>query len=491
MNQDDEDVSDLEGRRLCYECIGEAYLKDEVKTTGELGECSHCGDSRESVSLKELAERIHPVFEEHFYVTSSEPGIYESMMMRDPEGAYEWEREGSQTQYAIAEAAGIDEEAAEHVRRILEEQHCDRDAVMAGEESPYDAESFYEEKGPQDDELRAAWSYFEKSLKTESRLFNRGAESVLTRMFEDLSQHKTRDGNAIIVDAGPGHPISALFRGRVFHPADHEKLQTALQRPDIELGPPPPHAAMPGRMNSRGISVFYGSTEAQTALAEVRPPVGSVVAVARFDITRPVRLLDVEAFRAIFVTGSIFDNTYMKRLEKARFLKGLSDRITVPVMPGDELSDYLVTQAIADYLANLDNPALDGLIYSSVQDGPGVNVALFQKSSRVAELDLPQKTRIWASLGTTTDEGHEIDYRVWEEVPPQGEEKKPKDAEWSFDVDLFTHPYDPNADTRQATLRLDTQNVAVHHVGRARYESTGYEVSRHRMERSGQEENDF
>jgi len=48
-------------------------------------------------------------------------------------------------------------------------------------------------------------------------------------------------------------------------------------------------------MNARGVSVFYGAIDPRVALAEVRPPVGSRVAVARFEIIRPLRLLDLNA----------------------------------------------------------------------------------------------------------------------------------------------------------------------------------------------------
>jgi len=62
-----------------------------------------------------------------------------------------------------------------------------------------------------------------------------------------------------------------------------------MERPDIEIGPPPPARAMAGRMNARGIAVFYGALDAATAVAEVRPPSGSKVLVGRFEILRTSR----------------------------------------------------------------------------------------------------------------------------------------------------------------------------------------------------------
>ena len=50
--------------------------------------------------------------------------------------------------------------------------------------------------------------------------------------------------------------------------------------------------------------------------------------IGRFQITRPLKLLDVEALRSIYVEGSIFDSTYIERLKKAKFLVSLSSQIT-------------------------------------------------------------------------------------------------------------------------------------------------------------------
>ena len=143
--------------------------------------------------------------------------------------------------------------------------------------------------------------------------------------------------------------ISVFYRARAFQSS--ALLEEALRRPDIGLGSPPSHLAIAGRMNARGISVFYGALDANVAVAEIRPPVGSRVMVGEFNIARPLKLLDVEALQSVFVKGSIFDGGHIHQLEHAKFLGHLSRRITMPVMPDDEPTDYLMTQAIADYLA--------------------------------------------------------------------------------------------------------------------------------------------
>jgi len=69
-------------------------------------------------------------------------------------------------------------------------------------------------------------------------------------------------------------------------------------------------------------------------------------------------VLDVEALRSVITPGSIFDPSYKHRLERAEFLKWLSRRITMPVMPDDEPFEYLATQAVADFLSSSTNPLL-------------------------------------------------------------------------------------------------------------------------------------
>ena len=71
-----------------------------------------------------------------------------------------------------------------------------------------------------------------------------------------------------------------------------EELKGLLKAPASEIGPPPTEYAGDGRMNARGISVFYGAFDQATCVAEIRPPVGSYVAMGRFELVRDVRLLD-------------------------------------------------------------------------------------------------------------------------------------------------------------------------------------------------------
>lgn len=474
-NDDDRDVEVLREYRICSACIGEEYLSAEVERDGENAECSYCEEEAKTISMEELAGHIERAFKRHYQRTAIEPEGIEYLMAKD--GL--WERHGERSADSIADAAQLDEEPAEHVRQILYERHYDIEDARAGEEGEFDEEAHYEEVPVQDYELQAEWQHFQNSLQTQSRLFNRQAEATLDSIFENLEGHRTHDGRPAIVNAGPEREISALYRARVFQ--SNNKLEKALARPDFELGPPPPRYAIAGRMNARGNGVFYGATDLDVALAETRPPVGSRVAVARFEIIRPLRLVDIDVLRAVYVEGSIFDSSYLGRLEKAKFLRTVSHRIAAPVMPDDEPFDYLVTQAIADYLAGRNEPSIDGIIYPSVQDGGNKkNVVLFHKAARVESFDIPPGTEISTYLFQHDEDGASPDYSVHEEVPPAKVVTRKPDEDGLLEQFLGMTS---SEDTRQITLSINLNSVTVHHVENVTYGKTIFEVRRHRSQK--------
>ena len=92
--------------------------------------------------------------------------------------------------------------------------------------------------------------------------------------------------------------------------------------------------------------------------------------------------------------------------------------MTMPVMPDDEPFEYLSTQAICDYLASLEAPVIDGIIYPSSQLAEdGVNVVLFHKASKVENIKRPAGAEVIASLEISTDGGYEPDYSVLQVEP--------------------------------------------------------------------------
>jgi hypothetical protein len=203
------------------------------------------------------------------------------------------------------------------------------------------------------------------------------------------------------------------------------------------------------------------------ALAELRPPVGSNAVIGRFDLLRNLRLLDLSAFRGdIRPKGSIFDPTYLGLLERTAFLTTLSHRMTRPIMPTDEASEYLPTQAVADFLAS-SKINLDGIIYPSAQaSDDGLNVVLFHKAARVEELPIPQGAEIWVGLVTSYEDEDKSEYAVNVTTPADpAPPVKPAEERLPFiDIETLAAAMDTAVDHRQPTLRVVLESLEVHYV---------------------------
>lgn len=480
------EASELKAKKLCCECVGESYLRNEIARDGRRGKCSYCDKTRRCYCLGKVAERVQLAFEQHYIRTSDQPTSWQYTLMSDRELNYDWSRDGEPVTDAIANAADIPQQAAADIQAILEAEHGDFDSAAMGDETEFSVDSHYEEKSTSDCIWQEEWRIFESSLKTEARFFNKTAARHLASIFDGIDDLRTRSGQPLVVDAGPGTAFHSVYRARVFQ--SDNKLEEALCRPDTHLGSPPASVAAAGRMNARGISVFYGANDPKVAIAEVRPPVGSQVAVARFEIIRPLRLLDLTALNAVSVSGSIFDPDHASRMERAMFLRTLSARITKPVMPDDEHFEYLPTQAIADFLATESSFPIDGIIFPSVQAaGDVLNVVLFHKAACVDALALPKGTEIKARTGQMEEDGRVEHYTVREEVPPApnepAAETKPE-VGWPDLGALAAMPWGPHdPDWRDPSLRIALDSVTVHKVRRVEFQTDEFIVTRRRWEK--------
>ena len=476
-----DDYDDLLQKLVCFHCVGESYLQQQIQRTGQRGRCSYCEQVEPSYSTETLAELVEQAFEQHYLRTADQPNSWQVRLLSDRESHYVWDRAGEPVIWAIENAAGIDEEVAKDIQSILEEKHGDFDSAAMGEETDFHPDSYYEERPASDYAWQEAWSEFERSLKTEARFFSRSAVNHLTSLFSAIETMSTIDDRPLIIDAGPDTSIPSLYRARVFQ--SDGALVEALCYPDRHLGPPPSRLANAGRMNASGISVFYGANHPKAAICEVRPPIGSQVAVAQFDILQPMRLLDLTALSGAREHGSIFDPDYAARTGRAAFLRSLGARISQPIMPDDEAFDYLPTQAVADFLSTNDSLQIDGIIFPSAQaSGDGLNIVLFHKASRVEEIEVREGVEITADTAQRYDGGWEREYTVVERKPPKldsddmatdnGNRYPPQlrelEPERSF-----------SPEGRLPTLRLKVDSIKVHVIRRVSYDTDEHAVTRY------------
>ena len=471
-----------EEARICATCVGEPYLSSEIERSGLPGGCDVCGEDGQTYTLAQMSDRVEEVMGEHFRRTPTDPDGLEWAMIK--EGISDWEREGDPTAIVIMNLADIPEAVAEAIQVILDDRYSDFEAAQIGEETEYDSEAHYTETRADMRNFEEKWSSFERSIKGEARFFGPLAEEVLRDLFHDVHAQVDHGGHSVVREIGPGSSIKHFHRARVFQ--SEGKLREALENPERFVGTPSSASAANGRMNARGVAVFYGATSDQVALKEVRPPVGSRVVTAKFEILNPLRVLDLAALQGVHIAGSLFDPSFGHRFNRAAFLRRLSERIVAPVMPDDEATDYLVTQVMAEYLAHRVNPSLDGILYPSAQNEPGEqNVVLFHHAARVKII--PQEPDAIVSVKTSEQDEEDVypSYAILKELSPKEPEKAaPRSFDFS-DINQGSSSYmDEDYDLRNESLRLDRGTLKVRHIDGIQVFETAYNVAQHTWTRS-------
>ena len=374
---------------LCFNCIGEPVLKKEVHQSGVAGTCMECGQHTTSITVSALADRIQPVFERHFVLSPDGPDDLESAMLRHGFGD-PWYRDGDPPDYLIQDLAQIPESAAKEVVDSLSE----RDDSDQHSENPYGDEARYFSRTEDDASVWEKWRMLERQVHHRGRFFNSFVSAYLDELFEGVLQHKTSKS---------AHAVSSIAAGREIYRARVASrwtdIEGILQALPGSMGSPPGRIAKAGRMNATGIGVFYGALAFNTCIAEVRAPVGAQVIIGKFQLLRPVKVLNLRALAKRKVTKSLFDPEYTSEAEQSAFLKLMSSQFSAPVLPGDEDFDYLLPQVICEYLSEV--VGLDGVLYSSSQTGgKGTNLALFPKAAVIEAFPAGMMT----SLGSSFDE---------------------------------------------------------------------------------------
>lgn len=250
--------------RVCYDCVGEEYLRQQIVHSGEVKQCEFCAsDENPSIALEELAEQVHSVLEEHFHITSPDPEGFDYLAAKE---GY-WEQPGEPVTYAIMNLLDSSEELAEEIRKYLSGQYdpLGKDALI--DPCPYESDSQYDERAIDTYAFQESWTSFRQEILSRSRFFNQSARSNLEHLFSGIEKLATNDGEPVVRVLSAA---DAVFRARIATTA--EALEEIIKGAPSSLGAPPSSHANSGRMNAEGISVFYGATDASTCIAEVRAP---------------------------------------------------------------------------------------------------------------------------------------------------------------------------------------------------------------------------
>lgn len=369
---------------VCLTCLTDNYLRGHL--TQSPNACDFCTSPGPSVLLDDISQACEHVLGDLFVVVQARWPM--SRKRR-------WPSLGNSLTDVVQKLRAVGPQATHALGMVTLQRWA-----LRGSSGPYNEanQPWFHIRNDLHGPVSAAWADMERSLREEARYLNPHAQQLLTSVLGGIHDDRDVNGKPVVIEAGRGCEIQRLVRARVFE--SQEAIADALSHPAKFLGPPPPRKGKAGRMNAKGQPAFYGATERQVALAEVRPPVGSWVVTAPFQITRRIKLLDLRGLAELeFNFGeSLFDPATLEAARRQDFLRMLARRLMLPVLPEFEERDYLITQVIADFLAMNGDNAIDGIVYPSVQSigeendlpqqpgmrlSTGINVALFPKSARV------------------------------------------------------------------------------------------------------------
>lgn len=381
---------------LCPECFENPTLKRrlvEIRPSMPDGEKCQFHPTRKAVPLDEVGKIIEPALRANF-------GI----------GDWTFDRqEGDDLKTIISETTGADDD---RVASALTEWLIENDDYWPpdGEEAFFAEDQTYVPihlDGWHHGEL---WRRFREAILHQQRFFNDTAKKFLAEIFDGVQHQTDIDNKPAFYRLLPGEePI--FYRARVV--ANEQVFQDIAKDPAIHMGPPPSGLRRAGRMNAAGIAVFYGATERDTAIAELRPAVGSLISLAAFRVKRPLHVLDLTRFIRTGKQLDIFDKNQIIRTTQWAFMQSFASEISRPILPGDEHLEYVPAQVVAEYLTNHpvrwrgSNVMPEAIMFRSAQRFGGKNIAIMGDAAIVCAREPDTKG------AKAISKGQEAEFDFW------------------------------------------------------------------------------
>ena len=348
-------------RLICAQCLGDTYLGQAIDHDAGDRVCSFCKNVRAVADLSAVVKLADKALSQTVHRDARRPGE-----RRDARSS------SFNTAHLFAELIKVNlRKAAPGVARGISDRLTEigkaRAAKGAGHAWSGRHRYAVNTLALPLKTVEEQWQRYRSAVERGGRFFNQDAKSFLDDLFAPLDR---RDVNPSVLQ--PALVLGEIYRARLANtPSDVEVIR---KKPAQQLGPPPPALAKTGRMNAERIAVFYGAFHVQTAIAEIRPSIGTTVVTGVFKVDRPVRCLNMSAlvFKS-WATISIWDPKFQHRRLMRALLHRLHERVARPVVPGAE-HEYLATQFLAEYLSA--HKKIEAVVFDSVQHKGGKNVVL-------------------------------------------------------------------------------------------------------------------
>lgn len=357
---------------VCPACFNNSALERriaEIRPTFPDGVACERHPSRKGIPLAAVANIIDPGLRANY-------GIGEWMFD---------DQEGNDLYTVIADTTGAEDDDV--IQGIIE-WLIDNDSYWPpdGEEAFYAEDQSYVLIQPNGWHHSMLWRQFREEILHRQRFFSEQAKKFLAEIFGGIQNQSDISGKPAFYRLEPNMGTE-LFRARMLPTgADYADISEA---PAGQMGPPPPRLRRAGRMNAAGIRAFYGALERDTAVAELRPAVGSDVCIARFRLLRPLFVLDLTRFGRPGKQIDIFAKNQVVRAAQWAFMRSFATEISKPILPTDEHLEYVPPQVVAEYLTRQpirwrgSEVIPDAIAFGSAQRPGGRNIAILGDSASV------------------------------------------------------------------------------------------------------------
>ncbi len=347
---------------VCLNCIEDETLRDRVSAHLSEWTCSFC----DAVSDEDADEPIAAPFEDFMYIVM-EAVNFLYMSVDDAGLVYdegEWfggtVLDSEDVAYSVCEG-DVSDEVLEAISNAIEPQLWTDSHIS---------------ESPPDGALRWGWEALCERVKHSSRF-------VFLSRFEESSRHpddfttgellarleKIIVDNNILLSVPAG---KEFWRGRL----TDNPMNVSTYKSAEDLGAPPRDRASNSRMSPAGISMFYGSVDVDTVVAEIGAHSTQRYAiVGAFETVRDLTLLNLADLPQI---PSLYrDAGRGQRYYDLKFLRSFAADLAKPItLDGREHIEYVPTQVVTEYLRYVSDLSIDGILFRSAQNN-GVNCVVF------------------------------------------------------------------------------------------------------------------
>lgn len=338
-------------RSVCLKCIINDGLRDQVAPYLTENACTFCGwEAEDNVPIAAcFDELMRPVMDAiHFFYESSEESLFGGVM-----------RHHYSSEYVAEEvcAGEVSDVVLQAILAVIIDDDWNEDPSM-----------------PRPDVyLRDAWNNFREKVKHETRFL---FLSIPEQSSPDPDEFTTSETLEKLVDIIQSRgALTDIQAGRIFYRGRMVDSPESAGYDASTLGSPPPTRASANRMSPAGISMFYGCDDIPTVAAEIGSHTAKRFAViGAFETTRPLQMVNLSALPCI---PSLFDPEQREHYYELRFLHQFArDLIEPVVLDGREHIDYVPTQVVTEYIRWLPALAVDGILFTSAQNG-GTSCVIF------------------------------------------------------------------------------------------------------------------